>query len=577
MRITFWKGIFVADAQPGDQKDGVVLRKAKFQLHEPSLCDLGIKCKPCRAKIGRRWWSDRVESATRLKQFCNELALRAMSDHLKKLALSRALDSNLAIPVPDGKAYLPYQRGGIAYAVAHQHTLIGDDMGLGKTVETIGFVNYVKPKNVLIVCPKSGVFNWRNEALDWLVDNYEIWPAVSKDDAVPNRDGLFVITNYDKIADTSSSLFQSLARRSWDTAAFDECHYLKNIDAKRSQAIFGEGGLAHISKRCLFLSGTPAENFPREIWTVAAFCAPAKFGDWWEFARRYCGLHQEDHKRVAKDGTEYVKKVWVADGATNLPELQQRLRSTFMVRRLKKDVLKELPPKRRQLVELSAADADWQSHPQFKRWREIYERRWEEHAADVEAATTAAQYHAAAAAMERFTEIAFQEMSEFRHTSALVKLPLAIKYIEEMLASGVHQLVIFGHHTDVLKKLHEHFDQHYGSVLFHGQTSEKKRAEAVALFQAGKKRIFVGQFKAAGTVITLTAASTVVFVELDWVPGVVTQAEDRLCRIGQKKMVHVIHLCMGGTLDANMVKKIIAKQKVLEKMLDEKPDLKRAA
>ena len=174
MIITYWKGIFVADSldEPG------ALRKAGFELHEPTVCNLkpleAARCKACKAAIGRRWWSNMVEHASRLKMYCNERALRVMREHLARLEKSRAVDAVIKIPIGDkargqGWDYLPYQRGGVAYAVQRRDTLIGDDMGLGKTVEALGFVNYVKPKSVLVVCPKSLVFNWRDEAMTWQI------------------------------------------------------------------------------------------------------------------------------------------------------------------------------------------------------------------------------------------------------------------------------------------------------------------------------------------------------------------------------------------------------------------------
>lgn len=558
MIITFWKGIFVADS-PDEKGD---LKRAGFMLHEPSTCSGGERsCKACRAKIGRRFWADKVEAATRMRAFCNELARKATKEHIDRLAKSRATDSDIVVPAPPGLSYLPYQKAGIAYAIQHVDTLIGDDMGLGKTIQVLGFVNKSEPKNVLIVCPRTLIWNWREEAKKWLVKPYDIITADSKQLELPKKDGLFVIVNYEKLVG-DSPLTRSLARK-WDVAAYDECHMIKNIYAKRSQAILGQEGLMRRAHRNLFLTGTPIENYPREIWPIAAAISPAKFGDWWEFAHRYCGLHQEERRG---------KKTWVADGATNLPELQQRLRSTFMIRRLKKDVLTDLPPKRRQLVMLEDSKIEWAKHPQFKRWKEIYEKQYEKAMASLEAATTEVAYKAAVLSLEKFTGIAFEEMSEFRHATALAKLPLAIKYLDYLLVSGVERFVVFAHHVDVLKKLYEHFRA--DAVLVSGGVSEKTREAAVKDFQAGKKKIFIGQTRAAGVGITLTAANVVVFVESDWVPGVLSQAEDRLCRIGQRNMVHVIHLILGNTLDANMTRRVVEKQAIIDRALDTMPDLK---
>lgn len=241
-----------------------------------------------------------------------------------------------------------------------------------------------------------------------------------------------------------------------------------------------------------------------------------------------------------------------------------------MIRRLKKDVLKELPPKRRQLVILGDQEIDWSKHPEFRRWKELYEKDYEAALARVEAAKTQEEYRRAIKSLDTFVGIAFNEMSDYRHKTAILKLPLCIKYIDDLLANGLDNVVVFAHHKDVLEKVYEHYKK--DAVLLFGDTPMSERGKIVAEFQNGPKRVFIGGLKAAGTGITLTKASTVVFIEIDWVPATLSQAEDRLCRIGQKKMVHVIHLVLNNTLDVNMSQKVIKKQDVIDKALDHLPE-----
>ena len=563
MIVTFWKGVFVADCQ---RDEATTVKKAGFALHEPSMCQ--ANCRACRAKIGRRYWSSRVEDATHLRSSCNETALKAMKEHLDRLAKSRAVDSNISVPCPAGLAYKPYQLAGISYALQRKDTLIGDEMGLGKTVTFLGFVNKLgdSARSVLVVGPATLSYNWRAEAEKWLVGDWNIFTPKTGADVIPQASGkkLFVVTNYEKIAGRSRSEASPLARsleRVWDVIGFDEAHALKTPTSLRSQAVLGESGLLQRAHRSLFLTGTPMENFPKEIWPIAASLCPAKFGDWWAFAKRYCGLHQEEHQD---------RKVWVSTGGTHLSELQQRLRATFMVRRLKTDVMKELPPKRRQLVVLGDEEVNWSAHPEFKKWREIYEQQYEAAMARVEAARTEVEYKAAVKTLDQVTGIAFREISDFRHKTALVKLPMCLKYIDDLLESTSDSVVIFAHHSDVLVTMREHYGDQ--SVLLSGETPMRDRGEIIQQFQSGQKRIFLGSLKAAGVGINLHRACVAVFVEIDWVPATMSQAEDRLCRIGQTRMVHVIHLVLNNTLDVNMSKRVIAKQNALDKALDHLPE-----
>ena len=566
MKITFWKGVFVAQCEPSEKAS---LERAGFKIHEPTMCEDKARCKACRGKIGRYYWSSRVEDATRLRSHCNDLALRAMKNHLERLEKSRAVDSNIEVPHPPGLDYLPYQKAGISYCLQRKDTLVGDEPGLGKTIITLGVINILRPKTVLVVAPATLSFNWKLEAEKWLVEPYDIFIPEAGMDAIPDVENrrLFVICNYEKLTNRTKggveqeSKFAASLKRVWDVAVFDESHALKNPQSKRCQAVLGESGLMRRSHRTLFLTGTPMENFPKEIWPIAASICPAKFGDWWDFARRYCGLHSEMH------GTH---KAWVSTGSSHLSELQQRLRSSFMVRRLKHDVLKELPPKRRQLVVLGDSQIDWSTHPEFRKWKEIYERRYEEALARLEAAKTNAEYKAAVKALDAFIGVTFTEMSEFRHKTALAKLPMCLNYLDEMLASTSDSIVIFAHHKDVLQKLAEHYKE--DCVVLFGDTPMEERGEVVKAFQEGRKRIFIGGLKAAGAGLTLTRASTVVFIEIDWNPATLSQAEDRLCRFGQKKMVHVLHLVLNNTLDVNMGQRVIQKQATLDKALDHLPE-----
>jgi SWI/SNF-related matrix-associated actin-dependent regulator 1 of chromatin subfamily A len=560
MIVTYWKGIFVVDKA----ENKTVLKQAGFVLHEPSVCDPTRGCKACRAKIGARYWSNNVESATRLKAYCNGLALAAMRNHLDKLAKSRAVTTSLIVPTPAGLALLPYQKAGVEYMLSHKDVLNGDDMGLGKTPTTLGFINCLRAtsnsaNNVLVLAPSTLAFNWKNEAEKWLCKPMEIVIPTSGKFEVPKRDNLFVITNYEKV--TGNNLLSDSLCRVWDVLVCDEAHALKTWQTKRCQAVLGRDGLMVRARRTAFLTGTPMENYPKEIWTIAASICPAKFGDWFEFARRYCGLHQE---------VINSEKRWIDTGASNLGELQQRLRASFMIRRLKSDVLKELPPKRRQLITLDEVKIDWARDPAFRRWRELYEADYEARLAAVEAAKTQDEYRSAVRSLDAFTGVAFQEMSEFRHKTALAKLPACMDYIDQILETGVDKLVIFAHHQDVLAKLAEHYGA--SAVSLHGGTKKADRETAVKKFQEGDARIFIGGLKAAGVGINLFAASTVVFIEIDWNPSVLSQAEDRLCRFGQKKMVHVIHLIVDGTLDANICKKVVAKQEVIDKALNRLPE-----
>ena len=423
---------------------------------------------------------------------------------------SRAADAAIDIPCPDGEEYRPFQRAGIAYALERDATLFADEMGLGKTIQAIGVINATKPDTVLVVCKASIKINWRNELEKWLVDERRIDIVNGGGHPFPSDPDVVVI-NYDVLTKHAAELHG----RTWGLVVLDECQYCKNPRAKRTKA-----AIAIRAERKLALTGTPILNKPVEVQPIAGYLAPSRFGHFFRFAKRYCNAHQ----------TEYG---WDFDGSSNLPELQEQLRSSIMVRRLKADVLDDLPPKERDIKVLDGGD-----------YREELKL---ESLAEAKLETTS-------------PSIAFEEMASERHLMALAKVPAILDHLRDIH----HPVVIFAHHKDVVAALAAELD----AVTLTGDNSAEERQEAVESFQRGDVDVFIGTIGAAGVGITLTRSSHVIFAELDWTPGNLSQAEDRCHRIGQHDSVLVQHIVVNGSIDARQVDLVVSKQEVLDASLD---------
>ena len=411
-------------------------------------------------------------------------------------------------------------------------------MGLGKTIQAIGIINATPEiRRVLIICPASLKINWKRELEKWLVRPMMVGIA---NGTFPETD--IVIINYELLAKHRAAIDAI----QWDLASIDEAHYLKNPKALRTRLVLGRWDkdpqkiVQPIRARArLFLTGTPLVNKPVELWPLVQATNAAGMGrtGFLNFAKRYC-----DAKRVRVSST---KTVWDFTGSSNLPELQERLRSSVMIRRLKQDVLDDLPAKRRQIMVMPVSD------PSLR--------------ATLEAEIKAYDSLEEAPLSERTA--AFTALSDLRHRTALAKVPLALDYIREVLES-VEKLVVWAHHRDVVTALRDALAD-YGAVSLTGEDSMPDRQAAVDRFQADKScRVFVGSIQAAGVGLTLTAAQTAVFCELDWVPGNMSQAEDRLHRIGQRGSVLIQHLVLDDSLDARMARIVVEKQAVLDATLD---------
>ena len=311
------------------------------------------------------------------------------------------------------------------------------------------------------------------------------------------------------------------------------CHYLKEGSTKRTKLILGTSNkkFGIIDKApTIFLSGTPAPNGrPTEMWPILFRTAPAiiNYMKLWPFTQRYCNFYDDGYSlRIT--------------GAKRAGELNIRLRgSGFMTRRLKSEVLKDLPPKRYALIVFPASGE-------------------------------------AAAVIEREREFSAQEiidqgvpvgdaLPQLRREMGVAKIPQALEYITNLLA-GTQKLVVFCHHVEVAQTLHQKLAA-YNPVMIIGATAPTARQAAVDRFQEDSNcRVFIGN-SAAQEGITLTKAHDVVLVEGSWVPGENDQRVDRLHRIGQTERVMVHILVVEGSLDAKILGSAAFKQKDINAIL----------
>lgn len=503
------------------------------------------------------WWTASAELAAALSAYADESArqlLDAAAEHaVESVAASRAADADIDIPVPDGLTLRPFQRAGVAYALGRQNTLIGDEMGLGKTLQALGVINVDESiRKVLVVAPLAVKINWQREAEKWLTRPMTIGFATAKE--WPESD--IVIIHPDVLARRPE-----IHQQTWDLLVVDEAHLFKNDKAARTQALFGGRGRPAVqARRTLALTGTPIPNRPRELWPLVHALAPAEFSSWYKFVERYCGAYQD-------------RFGWNTQGATNLAELQEKLRATLMIRRRKADVLTDLPAKERQVLVLDPADISGGKAAVRKEAKEIaaLAKARAEAAIAVELAKAGGDetaYKEAVAALQGAARTEFSAMSRLRHDTAVAKAPAVVEVVKEHLEGGVEKIGVWAHHHDVVDIVKAGLAD-FNPVVVTGETKADDRQAAVDAFQADPQtRVFIGSITAAGVGITLTAASHAVFAELDWVPGNVSQAEDRHHRIGQAESVLVQHVVLDGSIDAKLAKTLLAKQAVADAALD---------
>lgn len=506
------------------------------------------------------WWTNDIAKAILLADYASGAVKDELAEFIKEreraFEASSATDADIDLPIPEGLEYLPFQKAGIAYGIQQPNILLADEMGLGKTIQAIGIINADPTiERALIIVPATLRTNWKRELEKWLVRPTTIGIASGKD--WPDTD--IVIINYDIL----KNHLDAMRAQEWDILICDEAHALKNPKAQRTQYVLGKWHKdpakripAIPTRRKVFITGTPILNRPIELYPLIKALDPITWGNWRNYVTRYCDGHQ-------------TRWGWDVSGASNLDELQEKLRSTIMVRRLKADVLADLPPKRRQIMALPQNGAA----PAVASEWEIMRRNedmLEELRAAVELAKASedeADYKAAVENLRDGARRAFEDISKARHETALAKLPAVKAHLHELLETG-EKVVVFAHHLDVLHALAEEFGD--AAVMLVGATSQDDRQLAVDRFQSDPQvKLFIGSLKAAGVGITLTSSSTVVFAELDWTPAMMTQAEDRCHRIGQANSVLVQHLVLDGSIDAAMAQTLVEKQEIIDKALDD--------
>lgn len=413
--------------------------------------------------------------------------------------------------------------------------LLADEMGLGKSISGLAYADATRPRYpkrpVVIICPAVVKYNWQREIRTHLGEESVVLEH-RKAARVPTA--AFYIVNYQILGDAK-------ARQSWAKyllkldpwlVIVDECQAIKSRTTKAYQ---------HVAAFCrpvphlIAMSGTPLVNRPSELWPVLNLLRPDKWPKFFQFAVKHCNPEKKPW------GWEYK-------GAERLDELHEDMLMTCMVRRLKEDVLTDLPAKVRSVTPLpiitpkvyATAVAD------FIRWLR-------------------ANFKGKATAARRAEKLV--KTGYLLRLAAELKLPAVIEWIKLWLEDNAGKLIVFGLHKFVLAALRTAFPG--VSVHVDGSVTARKRQAAFDHFTADPKcRLLIGNLVAAGAGWNGTAASAVAFVELDWRPGLHKQGEDRIHRIGQTGTAFIHYLVGHGTIEEKMCQILEAKQSVIDAALD---------
>ena len=478
--------------------------------------------------------------------------------HIESVQASRAEDASIDVAGLGGELR-PFQRAGVAYALAKKRTFIADEMGLGKTIQALATIHAAQAYPALIVCPASLKLNWKREIEKWLPG--KSIAVLNGKNHVEDFKADLVVINYDNLKKN----LDALEAVGFKAIVADESHYAKNYKAQRTEVL---KALCAKREYRLFLTGTPLLNRPQELLSqLGAMGRINDLGGFWPFAKRYC---QEYQPRWG----------WDMSGAAHLDELNEKLRAICYVRRNKADVLKELPAKQRATVPVEISNRSEYQRAEREliaclRDQAAQDKAFLESIKDLseneqKAAKNARADDAAekAARAERLVKI-----EALKQVAARGKLEAVKEWIESFIETG-EKLVIFAWHREIVNGLAETFK--CDSIT--GETPLDKRQAAVDKFQDDPEtKIICLNVQAGGVGITLTAASNVAFVELGWTPTVHDQAEDRCHRIGQASQVTAWYLLANDTIDQTISDLIESKRAIVDAATEGEGQAKQAS
>jgi SWI/SNF-related matrix-associated actin-dependent regulator 1 of chromatin subfamily A len=402
---------------------------------------------------------------------------------------------------------LSHQKEAIEKLVSSKRFILADDMGLGKTTSTVIAALESEVKRTLIICPASLKINWEREIKNYTDRSTYICDGKNYEDAD------FVIINYDIIKnfhDPKDPENSKILQSDFGLVVIDEAHYIQNKQAQRTKLI---NDFVKDIDRLWLLTGTPMTSRPINYYNLLDLVQSPVAANWMAYVIRYCEGYQFSVKN---------RKIWKVTGASNLEELRDRT-SKQVLRRLKTEVL-DLPDKIITPVYLRLKSREYE-----QLMGEYYD--WYDKNPNESSSLT----------------VQFTKLTKVRQVISKEKINSTIELIDNILEQD-KKVIVFTNFTESLQLIHSHYNKN--SVYLDGSCSPKQRQDAVDRFQTDDKiRVFVGNMKAAGVGITLTAAEAVIINDLSFVPGDMSQAEDRAYRYGQKNSVSIYYPLFDNTIE----------------------------
>lgn len=499
-------------------------------------------------------WKAPITSAAEAIEFCNRFdldvpddlethATRVMEQGQVLIDASRAIDAELRVgELP----LLPYQRAGVAYALQAKRCFIADDMGLGKTIQSIATIEAANAYPAIVICPPTLVLNWKAEYAKWLPNRRVA--VVTDRKRFPERDTYDVV-----VLGWSNIAHWEQQAKNHKSLIADESHYAKSYDAKRTKAAVKVAKTIPDEGFVLALTGTPVTNRPAEYAAQLEMMGRlSDLGGKWGFYRRYCNAYRDRWGQ------------WHIDGNSNLDELNNKLRATCYVRRVKEQVLDDLPPVRHAPLVLAGDAAPMADYRRAEAdiVKYLIERA-EEIALELGISVGSAKVRARIAAESNEHLV---RLSVLRRLAARAKMKAITEWVDQVTGEG-RKVVIAAHHREIVS----HLAHQFGGLKIQGGQDvaeveeHKKRFQELSVEEAP---VIVLSIQAAKTGHTLTAAQDVLFCELPWNWADIEQTYSRCHRLGQQGSVTATYMLASETVDEDIYELVQRKRDIVSAATD---------
>lgn len=417
----------------------------------------------------------------------------------------------------------PYQEDGSKFLASKDRAGLFDAMGIGKSAQAIRALDLVGAKRIVIVCPAAVREVWKGEFAKFGriprriikgkdIQDLNTWLRGKSD---------VLLLSYEMATKWAHRMGGDII----DAVILDEAHYVKGPDALRTISLLGPGcegkiGLCSWGARVWFLTGTPNPNDAADVWSMMRFCKATRLS-----RDTFCNRYYKS--RVSSFSASHTPKKEM------LPELKQAL-SSFSLRRTKAEAGLQLPP-----IWLTTTTVDGDTEEIRKLLRE--------HPGMEKAVVDAVEKGG-------LSFLDAQHIATLRRLVGEAKAPAFVELLKEELHNGLEKVVVFGIHTRALDHIENALRDHgIESVRIDGRTADKTRGHNVELFQGSARyRVFIGNIRAAGTGLTLTAAADIVMFESDWAPAANAQAIMRCHRIGQTRSVSARFITLANSIDEHV-------------------------